>query len=82
MRATLVKSLKELDGYPWCGHSVIMGRKSHEWQDRDYVLSWFGRQEAEARKAYRKYVAEAIDDGRRPELVGGVSSQVFLNGIS
>ena len=71
LRATLVKSLRELDGYPWCGHSVVMDRKRHEWQDRDYVLSWFGRREAEARTAYRRYVKEGIEDGRRPELVGG-----------
>jgi putative transposase len=71
LRATLVKDLRELDGYPWCGHSVVMGKKRHEWQDQDYVLSWFGKQEAEARKSYRRYVAEAIEDGRRPELVGG-----------
>jgi len=71
LRATLVKSLRELDGCPWCGHSGIMGRKRHEWQDREYVLSWFGRREAEATKAYRRYVQEGIEDGRRPELVGG-----------
>jgi hypothetical protein len=71
MRARLVTTLRELDGYPWCGHSVVMGRKQHEWQDRDYVLSWFGEREAEARTAYRGYVADAIVDGRRPELVGG-----------
>jgi len=71
LRVTLVKSLRELDGYPWCGHSGIMGRKMHEWQDRDYVLSWFGRREPEATTAYRRYVAEGIEDGRRPELVGG-----------
>jgi len=71
LRATPVKSLRELDGYPWCGHSVIMGRRRHEWQDRDYVLSWFGRRQAEATTAYRRYVQEGIEDGRRPELVGG-----------
>ena len=71
LRAKLVKSLRELDGYPWCGHSVVMGRKRCEWQDRNYVLSWFGRREGEARKAYRRYVKEGIEDGRRPELVGG-----------
>jgi putative transposase len=71
LRAKLVKSLRELDGYPWCGHSVIMGKKRHEWQDQDYVLSWFGRRKAEAIKSYRRYVKEAIEDGRRPELVGG-----------
>ena len=48
-----------------------MGRIKHEWQDRDYVLSWFGEKENKAKKAYRQYVKEDIALGRRPELVGG-----------
>jgi hypothetical protein len=71
LRATLVKSLRELDRYPWSGHSVIMGRKEYTWQEREYVLSWFGSREPDAIKAYRRYVHEGIEDGRRPELVGG-----------
>lgn len=71
LRARLVSRLSELDRYPWCGHAVLMGRIKNEWQDREYGLSWFGRKEGEARRAYRKYVAEGIALGRRPELVGG-----------
>ena len=71
LRARLVSSLSELDGYPWCGHSVIMGRLKYDWQERDEVLSWFGRREGEARRAYREYMKEGIAQGRRPELVGG-----------
>jgi putative transposase len=71
LRAKLVKNLSELDVYPWCGHSVIMARKRHKWQDWDYVLSWFASREGEARKAYRRYVKEGVEEGRRPELVGG-----------
>ena len=71
LRAELVKSLSELDRYPWCGHSVLMGRTRHDWQDREYALSWFGRREGEARRAYRKYMGEGLVQGKRPELVGG-----------
>jgi putative transposase len=71
LRAELVKSLSELDRYPWCGHSVLMGRTRHDWQDREYALSWFGKREGEARRAYRKYMGEGLVQGRRPELVGG-----------
>lgn len=71
LRGGLVKSLRELDGYSWCGHSAIMGRKAHEWQKVDYVLSWFGSREGEAREAYRKYVKRGIQQGRRSDLVGG-----------
>jgi putative transposase len=63
--------MSELDKYRWSGHGVLMGRIKHEWQDRDYVLSWFGEKEDKAKKAYRQYVKKGIALGRRPELVGG-----------
>ena len=71
LRAGVIKSLPALDRYHWTGHGVLMGKVEHDWQDRDYVLSWFGDKEGEARRQYRKYVEEGIDEGRRPELVGG-----------
>ena len=71
MRAKVVKSMSELDRYRWCGHSVLMSKIEHEWQDRDYVLSWFGEKEGQAKRAYRQYIQEDIGQGRRPELVGG-----------
>jgi putative transposase len=71
LREQLVNNLSELDSYPWAGHSVIVGRIRHEWQDRKYVLSWFGRSEDEAQKAYRTYIHAEVDQGNRPELVGG-----------
>jgi REP element-mobilizing transposase RayT len=71
LRAKLAESLTELDRYRWCGHSVLMGRVSNDWQDRDYVLRWYGTKQGEAKRAYRHYVKEGIDQGRRPELVGG-----------
>jgi len=71
LRAKLVTSLAELDRYPWCGHSVLLGKAKNDWQDCDYVLKWFGYRENEARRAYRQFVKSGIDQGRRPELVGG-----------
>jgi putative transposase len=35
------------------------------------VLKWFGQKQNEAKQAYRQYVQEGVNDGRRPELVGG-----------
>ena len=83
IRAKVVKTMSELEKYRWCGHSVVMGRIKHEWQDRDYVLSWFGKKEGEARRAYRQYVEEGIGQRRRPELVGGglVRSGRLVTGI-
>jgi REP element-mobilizing transposase RayT len=71
LRAKLVKSLSQLDRYRWSGHGVLMGNIENDWQDRDYVLKWFGKKEGEARTAYHNYVKKAMGQGRRPELVGG-----------
>lgn len=70
-RAKLVKTLSELDKFSWCGHSVLLGKKNNNWQDRDYVLKWFGNKEDEAKCEYHQFVKNGINEGRRPELVGG-----------
>ena len=71
LRDKLVKSLAELDRYRWCGHAVVLGKGKNDWQDRDYLLGWFGTKEGEAKRAYRRFVKNGIDQGRRPELAGG-----------
>jgi REP element-mobilizing transposase RayT len=71
IRAGVIKSMAELDRYRYCGHSVLMGRVEHEWQDRDYILRQFGKKEGEAKKRYREFVEAGIKEGRRPELIGG-----------
>ncbi|MBW1715228.1 MAG: transposase [Deltaproteobacteria bacterium] len=71
LRAKVVADIKELDGYSYCGHSALMGKKKREWQDVEYVLGFFGKRIGEARKGYRSYVEKGIPMGRRPELVGG-----------
>ena len=35
------------------------------------MLRWFSKEEGPARRAYRRYVKEGIDQGRRPDLVEG-----------
>ena len=71
LRAKIVKDMSALDRYVWCGHGVIMGTKRREWQDRNYVLAWFGTKESEAKRTYREYVKDGIEQGRREDLVGG-----------
>ena len=48
LRAKLVPDLPRLDRSPWCGHRGLLRRESPAWQDRAYVLSWFGRSERAA----------------------------------
>ena len=71
LRAKLVDNLTKLDRYRYCGHSVLMGRVKNDWQDRDYVLKWFGSKEGEAKRAYRRFVKMGIDQGHRSDLTGG-----------
>jgi len=49
MRAGIVPTLRELNGYAYCGHSVLMGKNKRIWQDVDYVLSHFGETARKAR---------------------------------
>ena len=73
IRAGLVKDLRGLERNPWSGHSAVMGKVDRGWQDRRYVLSWFGKGEGEAVLAYRQFVAGGLNEGRRLDLVGGGS---------
>jgi putative transposase len=71
LRAQIVKSVKELKGYQWCGHSALIGRVKREWQDTDTVLSYFGKSKKRAIENYEDFVQQGIRAGSRPELVGG-----------
>ena len=71
LRAKLVSEISELNKYPYCGHSVIMNKETRPWQDIKYVLAYFGKSLREARKYYLQYVVSGVEQGRRPELVGG-----------
>jgi putative transposase len=71
LRAGLVGSIDELEWYRWSGHAVVMSRIRHEWQDREYVLGYFGERESPARRAYRDFVVSESGLGRQQELTGG-----------
>ena len=43
LRVELVKDLKELERYPYCGHGTILGTPARQWQDCESVLAQFGR---------------------------------------
>jgi len=71
LRAGMIDSFAKLDRYRWCGHSVILGRLNNEWQDKKYVLKWFGKKAGEAKRAYRYFVKDGIKEGHRSDLIGG-----------
>jgi hypothetical protein len=106
LRAKRVQDLKELDKYPWTGHSSILGRRKNPLMPEisnqksdvrsqksasknprtpcnpcqkrllaektiEDVLLHFGETKRIARRRYRQFVKNGIDQGRRPELQGG-----------
>ncbi|PLY06927.1 MAG: transposase [Desulfuromonas sp.] len=71
LRAGLVPDLEKLDRYPYCGHSALMGNVERDWQKTDDVLMVFGKNVQVAREAYRRFMEQGIDQGRREDLVGG-----------
>jgi len=71
LRAGLVKSIQELDAYPYSGHGTLMGGFRKSWQETDEILKLFGSRSASARRAYRQFVEQGIEQGRRNDLIGG-----------
>jgi len=107
LRAGLVKDLKELDKYPWTGHSAILGKKKNPLvpcpspknrftplncsegapkgiqlgpeKPKKYlaektiedVLLHFGDTLKVARRRYRQFVKQGVEQGTRPDLQGG-----------
>lgn len=71
LRAGLVPSLEELETYRFCGHSRLMGRYRDDWQDTVFVLSRFGKRLGPARKEYTSFLAAGVEQGQRPDLIGG-----------
>jgi len=71
VRAKVIRTLRELDLYPWSGHSTIMGKTRRDWMDVGYVLRQFGKGGRAARKAYHRFIGEGMGMGEIPELTGG-----------
>lgn len=71
IRAGIVKDLDELGAYAYCGHSVVMGKVKHGWQNIQEVLGMFGGTLGPARRSYRNFVEKGIAEGKRHDLTGG-----------
>src|SRR4030043_2216403 len=71
VRAKVVKTMKELDGYPWSGHRMIIEKDEYPWMDRAHVLSQFAGTKRKAILEYRRFVQEGLGGGRNPMLTGG-----------
>jgi putative transposase len=71
LRSRIIKDVGELDIFPWTGHSVLLGGMDYKWQNTERVLGMFGSTVGRARKNYREFIIEGIEEGKRPDLVGG-----------
>jgi putative transposase len=71
LRAGIVADVTELNRYPYCGHSALLGKTHRPWQATGYVLAAFAKAVARARKAYVAYVGAGVQQGRRADLIGG-----------
>jgi hypothetical protein len=47
LRAGLVESMEKLNHYSGCGHSALMGKIERDWQDVEYILSFFGQKKVQ-----------------------------------
>jgi putative transposase len=71
IRKKTIANLNQLNNYPWSGHTTLMGKRNYPWQDTEEVLARFGKREGKARRLYREFMAEGLEDGKRPDLTGG-----------
>lgn len=71
IRTGVVSGIQELDPYPYCGHSTLMGKMERPWQDVAYVLGTFGTTVGQAKNAYLNFMEKGIAKGRREDLTGG-----------
>jgi putative transposase len=71
LRAGIVRTLKGLGGYPWSGHSAMVGKVKRSWQDTGEVLGYFAKRRELAIERYIAYLEEGIPLGNRAEFRGG-----------
>ena len=71
LRAKVVKHIRELERYPYSGHSALLGRVARPWQKTADVLRRFSDRRRQAIKGYQEFVLAGVHEGRRPDLTGG-----------
>lgn len=57
LRSGLVRSLEELDAYPWTGHAQLERYNHLQWQDREAVRRLFAEPGIDGLDAYREFMA-------------------------
>lgn len=79
LRAGIVRDIGRLHRYPYCGHSVLLGKYDRDWQDTDYVLRLFDNTvSGEYDLKAKGYDFEAVVE-RVAELLEMKANQVLTN---
>lgn len=71
VRASIFKTMAEMDKYSWSGHRAIIEKVQYPWMDTATVLAQFGATKRKAMKAYRQFMLEGMDQGHEPQFSGG-----------
>lgn len=71
VRAGMVDDLTALDRYRWTGHAALMGKREQSWQQTGAVLARFGRSIPTARRGYREFIAQGLEQRQGVDYSGG-----------
>ena len=71
IRAHIIRTIEELDHYPWSGHRNLIGKAEYPWMDSGYVLAQFGGTRRKAVAEYRQFIREGIQEKHNPVYSGG-----------
>src|SRR4030043_2402645 len=71
VRANIIRTLEELDIYPWSGHHAIIGKAGSPWMRIGDGLSEFASTRRKAISEYRKFVKDGIGQKYDPQFSGG-----------
>jgi len=71
VRANIIRTLEELDIYPWSGHHAIIGKAGYPWMRIGDVLSEFASTRRKASSEYRKFVKDGLGQKHAPQFSGG-----------
>lgn len=62
VRSGICKTVKPLDSYKWCGHSMLMGHRNFSFQHVDEILLRFGKTRISAQQHYRKFIEKGLKE--------------------
>ncbi len=61
-------SVRDPAHYRWRSHRAYLGKQALPWLSTDWILSRYSRRKESARRLYRDFIADGIDDGYGEEF--------------